>query len=227
VVGLPGHQRLLAELAQVGEPELITPAAHAPMTRPAASPLHDRHHSLSVSIRCQLVASSTTSPFPATPATPTPPASTPGGSAELQRSWGDPARTTRFLYVHIPFCRHACWYCAATAITSQAGAKVVGPYLGRLLARETASSSGQCSARRRRLPAALGGAHARHTVSLPKTGPALALIAAALRPGPRPGGLDRGEPEFPQPDECGLRRAGVQAASASHPGGRSPRCKRP
>ncbi|MFZ9752803.1 MAG: oxygen-independent coproporphyrinogen III oxidase [Cyanobium sp.] len=33
------------------------------------------------------------------------------------------------LYVHIPFCRHACWCCGCNRITTQLGSTVVAPYL--------------------------------------------------------------------------------------------------
>ena len=36
------------------------------------------------------------------------------------------------LYVHVPFCRHACWYCGCNRITTQLGSKVVEPYLASL-----------------------------------------------------------------------------------------------
>lgn len=38
------------------------------------------------------------------------------------------------LYVHVPFCRHACWYCGCNRITTQGGSKVVEPYLEALRA---------------------------------------------------------------------------------------------
>lgn len=33
------------------------------------------------------------------------------------------------IYVHVPFCRHACWYCGCHRITTQLGSAVVKPYL--------------------------------------------------------------------------------------------------
>jgi oxygen-independent coproporphyrinogen-3 oxidase len=36
------------------------------------------------------------------------------------------------LYVHVPFCRHACWYCGCNRVTTQLGSKVVAPYLAAL-----------------------------------------------------------------------------------------------
>ena len=33
------------------------------------------------------------------------------------------------LYVHVPFCRHACWYCGCNRVTTQLGSTVVAPYL--------------------------------------------------------------------------------------------------
>jgi oxygen-independent coproporphyrinogen-3 oxidase len=71
------------------------------------------------------------------------------GAADLARQLGEPAVADLSLYVHVPFCRHACWYCGCNRITTQAGSKVVGPYLealGRELELVTAAS-----AQRRRL----------------------------------------------------------------------------
>jgi oxygen-independent coproporphyrinogen-3 oxidase len=33
------------------------------------------------------------------------------------------------LYVHVPFCRNACWFCGCNRVTTGLGSKVVGPYL--------------------------------------------------------------------------------------------------
>jgi oxygen-independent coproporphyrinogen-3 oxidase len=52
-------------------------------------------------------------------------------AAELRRAPAEPLS----LYVHVPFCRHACWYCGCNRVTTRAGSKVVEPYL-RSLARE-------------------------------------------------------------------------------------------
>jgi oxygen-independent coproporphyrinogen-3 oxidase len=38
------------------------------------------------------------------------------------------------LYVHVPFCRNACWFCGCNRVTTGAGSKVVGPYLEALAA---------------------------------------------------------------------------------------------
>ncbi len=53
------------------------------------------------------------------------------------------------LYVHVPFCRNACWFCGCNRITTGAGSKVVGPYL-EALAGELAMIS-RTSGQRRRL----------------------------------------------------------------------------
>ncbi len=44
---------------------------------------------------------------------------------QLQQSGDDPLS----LYVHVPFCRHACWYCGCNRVTTQAGSRAVSPYL--------------------------------------------------------------------------------------------------
>jgi oxygen-independent coproporphyrinogen-3 oxidase len=36
------------------------------------------------------------------------------------------------LYIHLPFCREACWFCGCNRITTQAGSKAVTPYLNAL-----------------------------------------------------------------------------------------------
>jgi oxygen-independent coproporphyrinogen-3 oxidase len=51
--------------------------------------------------------------------------------------------------VHVPFCRHACWYCGCNRVTTQAGSRVVQPYLA-ALERELALIA-RHSGRRRRL----------------------------------------------------------------------------
>ena len=47
---------------------------------------------------------------------------------QLQQSDGRPLS----LYVHVPFCRHACWYCGCNRVTTHAGSKAVSPYLDAL-----------------------------------------------------------------------------------------------
>ena len=57
------------------------------------------------------------------------------GEADLRQQLGHPSDAPLSLYVHIPFCRHACWYCGCNRVTTQAGSQVVEPYLA-TLARE-------------------------------------------------------------------------------------------
>jgi oxygen-independent coproporphyrinogen-3 oxidase len=51
------------------------------------------------------------------------------GAEELAAQLARPSHEPLSLYVHVPFCRHACWYCGCNRVTTQAGSKVVGPYL--------------------------------------------------------------------------------------------------
>lgn len=51
------------------------------------------------------------------------------GPAQLGAQLAQPTTAPLSLYVHVPFCRHACWYCGCNRITTQAGSKVVAPYL--------------------------------------------------------------------------------------------------
>jgi oxygen-independent coproporphyrinogen-3 oxidase len=57
------------------------------------------------------------------------------GEAQLRARLADPSDQPLSLYVHVPFCRHACWYCGCNRVTTQLGSKVVAPYLD-TLARE-------------------------------------------------------------------------------------------
>lgn len=54
------------------------------------------------------------------------------GAADLGAQLAQPCSAPLSLYVHVPFCRHACWYCGCNRITTQLGSKVVGPYLAAL-----------------------------------------------------------------------------------------------
>ena len=47
---------------------------------------------------------------------------------ELARPSSEPLS----LYVHLPFCREACWFCGCNRITTQAGSRAVEPYLDTL-----------------------------------------------------------------------------------------------
>ena len=59
------------------------------------------------------------------------------GEAALRQQLAEPSTAPLSLYVHVPFCRHACWYCGCNRITTQLGSKVVAPYL-QALAQELA-----------------------------------------------------------------------------------------
>jgi oxygen-independent coproporphyrinogen-3 oxidase len=54
------------------------------------------------------------------------------GEAQLRRQLGQPDDAPLSLYVHVPFCRHACWYCGCNRVTTQLGSTVVAPYLASL-----------------------------------------------------------------------------------------------
>jgi len=54
------------------------------------------------------------------------------GAGELIRQLAQSTSTPLSLYVHVPFCRHACWYCGCNRVTTQLGSKVVEPYLASL-----------------------------------------------------------------------------------------------
>ena len=54
------------------------------------------------------------------------------GEAELRAQLAEPTTAPLSLYVHVPFCRHACWYCGCNRVTTQLGSTVVEPYLAAL-----------------------------------------------------------------------------------------------
>ena len=56
------------------------------------------------------------------------------GSADLEAQLARPTDAPLSLYVHVPFCRNACWFCGCNRITTGAGSKVVDPYLDALAA---------------------------------------------------------------------------------------------
>ena len=73
--------------------------------------------------------------------------STAVGAGAMATQLATPASAPLSLYVHVPFCRHACWYCGCNRITTQLGSKVVAPYL-LALARELELVSAQLPQRR-------------------------------------------------------------------------------
>ena len=70
------------------------------------------------------------------------------GAVDLAGQLARPSKEPLSLYVHVPFCRHACWYCGCNRITTQLGSKVVAPYL-ESLAQELALIAGLLPQRRR------------------------------------------------------------------------------
>jgi oxygen-independent coproporphyrinogen III oxidase len=54
------------------------------------------------------------------------------GDLQLRQQLAEVTDAPLSLYVHVPFCRHACWYCGCNRITTQLGSKVVEPYLASL-----------------------------------------------------------------------------------------------
>uniref|UniRef100_UPI0037DA7276 oxygen-independent coproporphyrinogen III oxidase n=1 Tax=Vulcanococcus sp. TaxID=2856995 RepID=UPI0037DA7276 len=88
-------------------------------------------------------------PVPRYTSYPTAAAFTPAvGEAELRTQLAQPTTAPLSLYVHVPFCRHACWYCGCNRITTQLGSKVVEPYLA-ALAKELELISAAMPQRRR------------------------------------------------------------------------------
>ncbi len=54
------------------------------------------------------------------------------GPEHMSRQLAEPSDHPLSLYVHIPFCRYACWYCGCNRIATQLGSKIVGPFLDTL-----------------------------------------------------------------------------------------------
>ncbi|MFN7901130.1 MAG: oxygen-independent coproporphyrinogen III oxidase [Synechococcaceae cyanobacterium] len=50
-------------------------------------------------------------------------------AADLVQQLRQPSDEPLSLYTHLPFCRHACWYCGCNRITTQLGSRVVAPYV--------------------------------------------------------------------------------------------------
>jgi oxygen-independent coproporphyrinogen-3 oxidase len=72
-------------------------------------------------------------PVPRYTSYPTAAAFTPSvGETQLRQQLAQPTTAPLSLYVHVPFCRHACWYCGCNRVTTQLGSKVVEPYLAAL-----------------------------------------------------------------------------------------------
>jgi oxygen-independent coproporphyrinogen-3 oxidase len=70
------------------------------------------------------------------------------GEEQLRKQLAEPSDAPLSLYVHVPFCRHACWYCGCNRVTTQLGSTVVAPYLA-TLAQELELVSAALPARRR------------------------------------------------------------------------------
>jgi oxygen-independent coproporphyrinogen-3 oxidase len=70
------------------------------------------------------------------------------GADQLAAQLAQPSSDPLSLYVHVPFCRHACWYCGCNRVTTQLGSKVVAPYLA-ALAKELELVSAAMPQRRR------------------------------------------------------------------------------
>ncbi|MFM7652123.1 MAG: radical SAM protein, partial [Vulcanococcus sp.] len=72
-------------------------------------------------------------PVPRYTSYPTAAAFTPAvGPEQLRAQLAQPSQAPLSLYVHVPFCRHACWYCGCNRVTTQLGSTVVAPYLASL-----------------------------------------------------------------------------------------------
>ena len=115
-------------------------------------------------------------PVPRYTSYPTAAAFTPAvGAAHLQAELAQTNAAPLSLYVHVPFCRHACWYCGCNRITTQLGSRVVAPYL-EALAQELALVSAALPHRRRLAQLHWGGGTPNY-LNLEETTQLWALIA--------------------------------------------------
>ncbi len=134
------------------------------------------------------------------------------GANELAAELARPNDEDLSLYVHIPFCRHACWYCGCNRITTQAGSKVVGPYL-RALARELELIQ-QASGQRRRLGQLHWGGGTPNYLSVDEQADLWALIERHFDLAPDLEASIEVNPEFLTREEVlGLRRLGFNRIS--------------
>jgi oxygen-independent coproporphyrinogen III oxidase len=134
------------------------------------------------------------------------------GPAELAVELARPSREPLSLYVHIPFCRHACWYCGCNRITTQAGSKVVGPYL-QALGRELGLIQ-QASGQRRRLGQMHWGGGTPNYLSVAEQAELWALIERHFDLAPDLEASIEVNPEFLSREEVlGLRRLGFNRIS--------------
>ncbi len=134
------------------------------------------------------------------------------GGDELTAELARPGDGDLSLYVHVPFCRHACWYCGCNRITTQAGSVVVGPYL-QALARELELVA-RASGRRRRLGQLHWGGGTPNYLSPAEQGELWALIARHFDLAPDLEASIEVNPEFLSRDEVlQLRRLGFRRIS--------------
>ena len=134
------------------------------------------------------------------------------GPSELVAELARPSSEPLSLYVHIPFCRHACWYCGCNRISTQAGSKVVGPYL-QALGRELELIQ-QASGQRRRLGQLHWGGGTPNYLSVAEQAELWALISRHFDLDPNLEASIELNPEFLSREEVlGLRQLGFNRIS--------------
>ncbi|MCT0214182.1 MULTISPECIES: oxygen-independent coproporphyrinogen III oxidase [unclassified Synechococcus] len=134
------------------------------------------------------------------------------GPSELAAELARPSSEPLSLYVHIPFCRHACWYCGCNRITTQAGSKVVGPYL-QALGRELELIQ-QAAGQRRRLAQLHWGGGTPNYLSVAEQAELWALIARHFDLDPNLEASIELNPEFlSRAEVLGLRQLGFNRIS--------------
>ena len=82
--------------------------------------------------------------------------STAVGEQQMRAQLAQASNAPLSLYVHVPFCHHACWYCGCNRVTTQLGSKVVEPFLA-TLAQELELIKAVMPAKRRLAQLHLGG----------------------------------------------------------------------
>ena len=133
------------------------------------------------------------------------------GPGDLEQQLGQRSQEPLSLYTHLPFCRHACWYCGCNRITTQLGSQVVAPYL-EALGRELELQ--RAAAGRRRLAQLHWGGGTPNYLKAEETETLWRLIESHFELEPDLEASIELNPEFLSRDRVlGLRRLGFRRVS--------------
>lgn len=141
------------------------------------------------------------------------------GAEQLNKQLGQADVAPLSLYVHVPFCRHACWYCGCNRVTTGLGSKVVQPYL-ETLERELQLIRAAMPRRRRLAQLHWGGGTPNPQLPHQRGGrPAVGADRPPVRSGAGPGSFDRTQSRTAQQGRrIGSAAAGLQPGELRDPG---------